>query len=132
VKLSVGLGILLVGISACVTFAQPTPNEPTKQEIEQAYQSKSGTFATFIPRHEWERWRIKEIRGWKLHFKRLSDKRSLYVATYRYQAVAKKNGSCREYRITDTVPLVPVPLGTGNPQLSRILVVEPEIVSACR
>ena len=68
--------LLLAAISATLTIAQVQPNEPTKEEIAEAYRSKSGEGGTFIPGVRWERWRIKEIRGWKLHFKRISEKRS--------------------------------------------------------
>ena len=99
------------------------------QEIAQAYKSKSGGFATLIPRHEWETWRIKEIRGWKLHFKQLSRQQSAGVRTLRYEVVAKRNGSCADYEITDTIPPVPPP----NPQVPLpIVVVDPKGVKACR
>ena len=75
VKLSVPALILLAAIRATIASGQVRPNEPTKEEIAQAYRSKSGGTGTYIPRHEWEHWRIKEIRGWKLHFKRISEKR---------------------------------------------------------
>jgi len=40
---------------------------------------------------------------------------------------AKRNGSCSEYQITDTMPLPPV-----NVQIRPILVVDPDGVKACR
>jgi len=126
-KLLVPALMSLAAISAVPALAQAPPNEPTKQEIAQAYRSKSGEGGTFIPGLRWERWRIKEIRGWKLHFKRISEKRSPGVITLKYQAVAKKNGSCAEYGITDTIVLPP-----PNPQMPPILVVEPNGVKACR
>ena len=69
----------------------------------------------------------KQIRGWKLHFKRISEKRSPGVITLKYDAAATKNGSCAEYEITDTMVLPP-----ANPQLRPILVVDPNGVKACR
>jgi hypothetical protein len=119
--------ILLAGISTSLSFAQVAPNEPTKQEIAEAYRSKLGEGGTFIPGLRWERWRIKETRGWKLHFKRLGEKRSPGVTTFEYQAIAQKNGSCADYQITDTMPAPP-----PNPQMKRIVVVEPSSVTACR
>ena len=68
--------MLLAATGVRFAFAQAPPNEPTKQEIEEAYRSKSGGGGTFIPGLQWERWRIKEIRGWKLRFKRISQKQS--------------------------------------------------------
>jgi len=126
VKLSIP-ALMLLAISATIAFAQAPPNEPTKEEIAEAYRSKSGEGGTFIPGVRWERWRIKEIRGWKLHFKRISEKRSPGVVTLKYQAVAKKNGSCADYQITDTMTFPP-----PNPQMPPILVVDPNGVKACR
>jgi hypothetical protein len=125
VKLSFPALILLAAIRATIASGQVRPNEPTKEEIEQAYRSKSG--GTLIPRHEWEHWRIKEIRGWKLHFKRISEKRLPGVITLKYEAIAKKNSSCADYEITDTMPLTP-----ANPQVKPILVVDSNGVRACR
>jgi hypothetical protein len=119
VKPSVPALILLAAIRATIVSGQVPPNEPTKEEIAHAYRSKSGATGTFIPRHEWEHWRIKEIRGWKLHFKRISEKRFPGVITLEYEAVAKKNSSCADYEITDTMPLTP-----ANPQMKPILVVD--------
>jgi hypothetical protein len=117
----------LILVAAAFSFAQAPLNEPTKQEIREAYESKSGGGGTFIPGVQWERWRIKEIRGWKLHFKRISQKQSPGIIAVKYQAVAKKSGSCADYGITDTMPLPP-----ANPQMKRILVVEPSGLRACR
>lgn len=50
-------------------------------------------------------WRIKQIRGWSLKFKRLSREREIGILTQRYQAVAKKNNTCVEYRIIDINPV---------------------------
>jgi hypothetical protein len=119
--------LLLAAISATLTIAQVQPNEPTKQEIAEAYRSKSGEGGTFIPGVRWEKWRIKEIRGWSLRFKRVSEKSGLGLLTRKYRAVAQKNGSCVEYQITDTMLLTP-----GNVQIKPILVVEPSGVTACR
>lgn len=124
-KLSVPALLLLAATSAMLVFAQAPPNEPTKHEIAQAYRSKSGGVGMIIPGVQWERWRIKEIRGWKLHFKRISQKQSPGVITLMYEVVAKKNGSCAEYEITDTMQL-------SNPQIKPILVVDPNGVKACR
>ncbi len=74
-----------------------------------------------------EHWRIKEVRGWSLKFKRLSEDRGVGILTRRYQAVAKKNGSCAEYQIIDTRPFPPV-----NPQIKPNLTVEPSGVKACQ
>ena len=130
-KLSVSavLGFaLMAAITVSPSFGQAPPDEPTRREIEGAYQSKSGEGGTFIPGVRWERWRIKEIRGWSLHFKHVSEKRGVGILTRRYRAVAKKNGSCAEYQITDTIPF-PEPV---NVQIKPILVVEPGGVTACR
>jgi len=45
------------------SFSQPSQNEPAKQEIADAYRSKTGEGGTFFPHVQWERWRIREIRG---------------------------------------------------------------------
>jgi hypothetical protein len=127
VKLSFPALTMMVAISAIVALAQVQPNEPTKEEIAEAYRSKSGEGGTFIPGLRWERWRIKGVRGWKLHFERISEKRSPGVVTLKYEAVAKKNGLCAEYQITDTMTFPP-----PNPQMPPILVVDPNGVRACQ
>ena len=119
-KFSVSALMLLAAISATLSFAQPPQNEPTKQEIAEAYRDR-----VIVLR--WEKRRIKEIRGWSLHFKRVSEKRGVGILTRQYEAVAKKNGSCAEYQITDTMPVQP-----NNVQLKPILVVDPGGVKACR
>jgi hypothetical protein len=109
------------------SFGQSSPDEPTRREIETAYRSKSGEGGTFIPGVRWERWRIKEIRGWSLQLKRVEEKRGLGILTLQYRAVAKKNGACAGYRIRDTMILPPF-----NQQVKPNLVVEPDGVRACR
>jgi hypothetical protein len=127
-KLSLPTAMALVAtISATSLFGQSSHDEPTRQEIAEAYRSKSGEGGTFIPGVRWERWRIKEIRGWSLRFKRLSEIRGVGILTRQYRAVAQKGGSCAEYQITDTIPLPP-----ANVQIKPILVVEPSGVTACR
>lgn len=121
------LAFIAMMIGADLSFSQPPQNQPTRQEIAEAYRSKSGEGGTFIPGLHWERWRTKEIRGWKLHFKRISQKQSTGVMTVKYEAVARKNGSCAEYQITNTMPFPP-----NNVQLKPILVVDPNGVKACR
>jgi hypothetical protein len=108
-----------------VAFGQNT--EPTRREIAEAYRSKRGEGGTLIPGVRWEVWRIKEIRGWSLHFKRVSENRGVGILTREYQAVARKNGSCAEYQITDSMPFP-----SGNVQIRPMLVVEPGGVRPCR
>ena len=116
-----GVGFRVVGVDERQPVFRPTPqNEPTRQEIAEAYRNKAVIVG-------WEKWRIKEIRGWSLHFKRVSEKRGLGILTRQYRAVAKRNGTCAEYQITDTMLLTP-----GNVQIKPILVVEPSGVTACR
>jgi hypothetical protein len=105
---------------------QTRQDEPTASEIERAYLSKSGEGGTFIPLGRWERWRIKEIRGWSLHFRRTGEKRLVGMLTRQYQGVAKKNGSCAEYQITDTMPL------TVNVRIKPSVSVDSGGVKACR
>lgn len=57
----------------------------------------------------------------------MSEKRGVGILTRQYQAVAKKNGTCAEYQITDTMPLPP-----ANVQIKPNLVVEQSGVKACR
>jgi hypothetical protein len=118
---------LMAMMSTTPSFGQSPQNEPTREEIAQAYRSKSGEGGIFIPSVRWERWRVKEIRGWSLHFRRVREKRSVGILTRQYQVIAKSGGSCAEYQITDTMPM-----GPGNVQIKPILVVEPGGVSACR
>ena len=114
-KAPVSALIVLAAAGANIALAQVQPNEPTKKEIAEAYRSKGGLLRT------------KEIRGWKLHFKRSGQRRTPGVITLKYNAVAKKNESCAEYAITDTMPSPP-----SNPQIKPILVVDLLGVKACR
>jgi hypothetical protein len=109
-----------------VTFAQVQPNEPTKTEIEKAYRSKAGESRLLFPRARWEQWRIKQIRGWALEFKRLHQDRFVGGLTQHYQIVAATNGLCAGYRITDTMIFT-----QPNPQMKPILVIEPSAVQPC-
>ena len=112
-------------ISAAVGFGQDA--EPAKEEIAQAYRSKAGEGGMAIPGVRWERWRVKEIRGWSLKFRRIGQSKSAGILTRRYQAIAKKSGRCAEYLIVDTVPFPPV-----NVQVKPSLTVEPGGIKACR
>jgi hypothetical protein len=117
--------IALALLCSPVAFGQNT--EPTRQEIAEAYHSKRAEGASIIPGIRWEVWRIKEIRGWSLHFKRVSESRGVGILTRSYRVLARKSGSCAEYRVTDTLPLP-----SGNVQIRPLLVVEPDGVRACQ
>ena len=112
--------VLLASMNARPSFGKLPQDEPTRQEIAEAYKTKAVIVG-------WGKWRIKEIRGWSLRFKRVSEKRGLGILTGQYRAVAKRNGSCAEYQITYTIPVQP-----NNVQIKPILVVEPSGVRACR
>ena len=106
-------------------------DEPTPQEISDAYRSKQDEGGTFIPGLRRERWRIKEIRGWSLKFKRIGEGRSVGVGSMRirgrrYKAVAKKSDTCAEYHIIDRMPV------PSNPQIRESLTVEPQGIHLCR
>ncbi len=120
----------LAAVAAVPCIGQPSQGEPTRQEIEEAYRSKSGEGGFLIPGLRRETRRIKEIRGWSLKFKRLGeDRRAGILLTRRYRAVARKNTTCAEYRIIDTMPLPP-----PNPQIGikPNVTVEPGSVAPCR
>ena len=104
--------VLVAAINASQSFAELPQNEPTGQEIADADRNKAVIIG-------WEKWRIKETRGWSLHFKRVREKRGAGILTRQYRAVAQKKGSCVVYQITDTIPLQP-----NNVQTKPILVVE--------
>ncbi len=125
-SLSIVALVLLALISAAAAFAQPQ-GEPTSQEIEEAYRSKTGESDFVIPHIRWEHWRIKQIRGWSLHFKALSETRRVGILTRKYSVIAKKNGCCAQYAITDTVPLPP-----NNVQIRPTLVIERTSLTTCR
>lgn len=125
-KITPFIVIALTVAIGTLTFGQSVANEPTRQEIAEAYRSKSGGGGIFIPAVRWERWRIREIRGWSLRFKRVKESRNVGVLTLEYRVVAKKSGSCAEYQLSDTMPI------PGNVQIQPILVVDPGGVHACR
>src|SRR5262245_47776555 len=116
----------LAAMTAAAGFAQAPANEPTKEEIARAYRSRLGGAAIFIPRIQWERRRIREIRGWRLHFRQIGEQRSPGLMSLKYEAAAKKNGQCAGYQITDTGPTSP------NTQIPHVLVVDPNGVKPCR
>ena len=120
------LVVMSVAATTAITFGQSAHNEPTRQEIAEAYRSKSGEGGIFIPAVRWERWRIRDVRGWSLRFKRVKESRNIGVLTLEYTVLAKKAGSCAEYLVTDTVPI------PGNVQIQPVLVVDPGAVHACR
>lgn len=127
-KISVSsLAILgLLAATQTVSPGQTSRDEPTTSEMERAYRSKSGEGGVpLVPNLRWERWRIKQIRGWTLHFNRTSEKRWVGVVSRGYRAIAKKNGACAEYQITDTMPLAP------NIQIKPSLIVEPAGIQLC-
>jgi len=65
---------IVPGLSNLALLGQPsTLDEPTRQEIADAYRSKTGE-GTFALGSRWERWRIQEVRGWALRFKRVTEK----------------------------------------------------------
>lgn len=98
-------------------------DQPTRREIETAYRSKYGEGGILFTR--WERRRIKEVRGWKLHFKRVAEEHPPGLLLLRYAAVARKGGTCAEYRISQTIPV------SGNAQIQEAVNVDPEGVKAC-
>jgi hypothetical protein len=117
--------IVIALLCGPLVFAQNA--EPTEREIADAYRSKIGEGSTLIPHLRWESWRVREVRGWSLHFKRVSEKRTIGVLTRQYGAVARKNGLCAQYQITDTISLPPV-----NVQIEPSLAIEPSGVKSCR
>ena len=119
--------MVMTALTTSPSLAQTPQDEPTKQEIAFAYRSKTGQYLMPIPGVRLESWRIKEIRGWSLKFKHLSDSRLLGAMTIQYRAVARKNGSCAAYLFTERMPLPPV-----NVQIKPMLVVELGGVAACR
>jgi hypothetical protein len=115
--------LILFALLGVAVFAQNA--EPTKDEIAEAYRSKSGGGGTLIPGTRWERWRVMDIRGWKLRFHRVGESRSPGVVTLRYEAIARNTGACAMYQVTDTIVLPP-----PNPQLKPVLAVRP--TGSCR
>jgi hypothetical protein len=111
---------LLAGLGAMPAFAQAQPNEPTKQEIEEAYRSRPGIIHIG---------RVKQVRGWEIHFKRISTTKTAGVRKTTYDARAKKSGSCAHYLVTETMPPMPAP--TPNMHWP-IVVVEPKGLISCR
>jgi hypothetical protein len=116
----------LATLNPIPSLCQSPQEQPTKEEIAAAYRSKSGESDLLIVPFRWERWRVRQVRGWSLHFKRVKESRRVGVLTLEYHVTAKKGGSCAAYQITDTMPLGP------NSQIRPILVVEPDQTVACK
>jgi hypothetical protein len=120
--------VALASASCFVTFGTPSHDDPpTKDEVTEAYRSKSGSGGTLFPRLGWEKWRVKEIRGWKLHFTRISQNQLPGVTISKYALRAQKKGACARYQITDTWPVPP-----SNPQIKPLLVVDENGVTVCQ
>lgn len=119
--------VLSIVLCSSRGWAQSPADPPTKPEIAAAYRSKSGEGGSWTPGTHWERWRIKEIRGWKLRFRRVGDEKHVGVRILKYQAVAERNKICAEYQITDVQPTAP-----PNVQIKPSLVVEPGDTKSCR
>jgi hypothetical protein len=117
---------MILAVSTSRTFAQAAPDAATKQEIATAFRSKSGDGGTAIPGRRWERWRIKQVGGLSLHFKRISEERYVGVIIAKYREVAKKRSACLEYEITETIMFPP-----QNVQFPPTLVVEPLGTPGC-
>jgi hypothetical protein len=125
-KLSVLLAVFGIDLICCA-IALGQIAEPTKTEIADAYRSKVAEGGAVIPGIRWEKRRINQIRGWSLKFKRLHEDRAIGILILRYHALARKNLSCAEYQIIQTIPLTP-----GTPHIRPSLTVEPGGVTACR
>ena len=124
------LAAIVTATAAGPTFSQATKDQPTRQEVERAYMSKISGDSTVFPRIRWERWetgRIKEIRGWSIRFKRVGEEKWVGVRILRYRAVAKKGGTCAEYRVSDTFPLLAM-----DRQEQRNIAVEAVGLASCR
>ncbi len=125
-KTTMRMLVAIALLGGALAFGQSA--EPTKEEIAEAYRSKSGGVVMLVPPGgQWEQRRINEIRGWKLKFTRISQKRFPGIRILKYHAVAKKNAMCADYQITDTMPF-----GPPGPQIKPILAVDLNGVRACR
>jgi len=87
--------VFLAILSPVPSFSQSSQDRPTKKEIAAAYRSKSGEGGLPIIRFRREQWRIREIRGWSLNFKRVNEDREVGVVTLRYQALRGRVGTVR-------------------------------------
>lgn len=94
-------------LAARAAFAQTAPASatvPAPREIEAAYQATTGGGIGIGPVRIGNR-RVREVRGWELKFKQLSQKGGSYAVTTKTRVIARKDGSCAEYLVTDTVLL---------------------------
>jgi len=79
-----------------------------------------------VPHFRWEAWRIKEVRGWELRFKRVAEEKRVGLMTLKYRVIAKKNNVCAGYQITDTRTFPP-----QNLQIPSSVVVDPSGLERC-
>jgi hypothetical protein len=118
--------LLLLLLGACAAPGQAPAGEPKPYEIEHAFRSKIASGGLLV---RWEMYRIKEVRGWSLKFKRVHEEKSAVLIRRRYQATAKKAGTCAGYTVVESIPLHPAP---GPQVLRHTVTVEPSGVRSCR
>ena len=109
--------IVFLAFFAVTTVGQVPSSHPTTREIERAYHV-TGSAGVPLTTRVLEIRRTREIRGWKLKFKRESEERYPGVRITHESAYASKNGVCARYRITNTMIIPP------NVQVRPSLVVE--------
>lgn len=89
---------------------------PDAAEIETAYRSRTAA-AGFGPLRIESR-RVRDIRGWRLSFKRLSQSAGPVATSTKTRVTARHGSTCAAYLVTDTVVF-------GNPRVKPVLHVEP-------
>lgn len=123
-RLTFTLG-LFVGSFALVCIAQPVEKAPTIEEIGKAYREKGRTSSGIVHILSVGRSSKADVRGWSLRFRFLNEKRLIDAIARNYQVLAKRDGWCAEYLVTDTqtspraVPRVPMRLVVDSVGLGR-------------
>ena len=84
---------------------------PSNQEVRKAYGSKvyERTDSFLIWTHTAAVFTVKEIRGWNIHFKHVTDERLGWLIRKKYRATAEKAGECQGYSIIQVIPVGPSP-----------------------
>lgn len=125
-RLTFALG-LFVGSFALVCIAQPVEKAPTIEEIEKAYQEKGRKSGGIVHILSLGRSSKAEVRGWSLQFRFLNEKRLIDATARNYQALAKRDGWCAEYLLTDTQAAP-----TAVPKIRMRLVVDSVGLGRCK
>lgn len=95
--------------TAALLGQKPVPDEPTIKEIVEAYQSKTGEhdLGSWPLIKHWESYRIRQIRGWSISFKRtrvvkIPGRWVAGITRLHYRVRAIHDSLCSQYELVES------------------------------